>query len=96
MPLAAHKNHVPERGILPSDEGDFMLESHYSTRDAQELLSEYRTIAWRKTILESMPGTGRKSLEACEEQMRLTWEFARWLRKRKPLGEKMYWIIFAT
>ena len=63
---------------------------------AQKLLLEYRPTVWRKSVLEAVPGTGHKALQACIEQMRLTQELVAVLRNDKLLGKKLYWIISAT
>ena len=63
---------------------------------AQKLLREYRPTAWRKSALESAPALSHRALLACTEQLRLTQEIVEMLRKNKRLGEKLYWVIYAT
>ncbi|MCL2047433.1 MAG: hypothetical protein FWG87_01785 [Defluviitaleaceae bacterium] len=63
---------------------------------AQKLLSEYRPTAWRKSALESAPALSHRALPACIEQLRLTQEIVERLRHNKRLGEKLYWVIYAT
>ena len=64
--------------------------------NAQKLLSEYRPAIWRKSVLEAVPGIGESALEACVEQMRFTQELTQTLRTNKLLGEKLYWIVYAS
>jgi len=47
-------------------------------------------------LLEAVPGIGQKALDACMEQMRFTQELAQTLRSNRLLGEKLYWIIYAS
>jgi len=63
---------------------------------AQKLLLEYRPTIWRKAMLETIPGTGDKALQACTEQIQLIQALTQSLRKNKQLGEKLYWIIYAS
>jgi len=69
-------------------------EQHMS--NAQILLSEYRPAVWRKSVLEAVPGIGESALAACTEQMRFTKELTQTLRTHKLLGEKLYWIVYAS
>ena len=64
--------------------------------NAQKLLQEYRPAIWRKSMLEAVPGIGQKALESCMEQMKFTQELAQTLRNNKLLGEKLYWIVYAS
>jgi len=64
--------------------------------NAQKLLLEYRPALWRKSLLETVPGIGNKALSACVEQMNFTQELAETLRSNRLLGEKLYWIIYAS
>jgi len=63
---------------------------------AQKLLLEYRPTKWRRLVLEAVPGTGHNALQACIEQIHLTKELVDVLRSDKLLGEKLYWIIYAS
>jgi len=72
------------------------MEKVRQTSGVQKLLSEYRPAVWRKSLLEAVPGIGKRALEVCTEQMRFTRELALTLRGNKLLGEKLYWIIYAT
>ncbi|MCL2188678.1 MAG: hypothetical protein FWC16_04760 [Defluviitaleaceae bacterium] len=60
------------------------------------LLSGYRHAIWRKAALEAVPGVGQKALEPCIEQICLTHELVATLQTSKRVGEKLYWIIFAS
>jgi len=62
------------------------------------LLLEYRPTIWRKAVLETISGTDDKAIQACNKQIQLTLELAQSLRQRsnKQLGEKLYWIIYAS
>jgi|GEM_PF-1775753 len=60
------------------------------------LLQDYRPAMWRKLAFESMPGVGDGLPQAYSEQIRFTREIVEGLRKHKLLGEKLYWIIFAS
>ena len=62
----------------------------------QKLLLEYRPTTWREAVLETMPGISAKALQACKEQMQHTHELVQSLRRNKRLGEKLYWIIYAS
>ena len=62
----------------------------------QKLLSEYRHAIWRKAALEAVPGVGQKALEPCIEQICLTHELVATLQSNRRVGEKLYWIIFAS
>jgi hypothetical protein len=64
--------------------------------NAEKLLREYRPALWRKSALESVSGTGRKTLQTCAEQIRFTQGIVDVLRSKKLLGEKFYWIIYTT
>ena len=63
---------------------------------SQSLLSEYRATAWRQSALKTVPGVPNNILRACADQMRYTRELVEALRSNKLLGEKLYWIIYAT
>jgi len=64
--------------------------------NAQALLLEYRPTKWRKSALEAVLGVGHKALHACVEQINLTKKLVELLRSDKLLGEKLYWIIYAS
>lgn len=64
--------------------------------NSHKLLLEYRPIIWRKAALEAVPGAGCKALQTCIEQINLIQRLADVLRGNKLLGEKLYWIIFAS
>ena len=72
-----------------------MSKNHVQSK-ACMLLLEYRPAIWRKSALETVPGIGQESLQVCMEQMRFTQELAQTLRNNKLLGEKLYWIIYAS
>ena len=72
------------------------MKKNQHASDAQKLLHEYRPAVWRKSLLEAVPGIGQKALDACMEQMRFTQELAQTLRSNRLLGEKLYWIIYAS
>jgi D-serine deaminase-like pyridoxal phosphate-dependent protein len=63
---------------------------------AEQLLLAYRLTVWRKSALESVPGTKQDTLADCAEQMRFTEELVETLRDGNPLGEKLYRIIHIT
>ena len=64
--------------------------------NAQKMLREYRSTIWRKSALEAVPGVGKNELSACVEQMNFTKELTTRLRSNKLLGEKLYWVIYAS
>jgi hypothetical protein len=66
---------------------------------ALKLLTEYRPVLWRKTVLEAVSGDKNKknkALYACLEQIALTQELVQALKTNKRLGEKLYWVIYVT
>ena len=67
-----------------------------SESPAQKLLNEYRHAIWRKEALEAVPGVGCEAVESCVEQICRTHELVAVLQGNKLLGEKLYWIIFAS
>jgi len=82
--------------IRPFMKGDMLLTNNKQQSRVQKLLLEYRPTIWRKAVLETIPGTGDKVIQACIEQIRLTQELAQSLRSNKRLGEKLYWIIYSS
>ena len=60
------------------------------------LLLEYRPAIWRKSTLEAVPGAGQQALYACINKIQFTQELVEILRNNKLLGEKLYWIIYAS
>ena len=72
------------------------MERRSASNMAKSLLSEYRVTVWRKSALERVPEISSNLLLACAEQMRYTQELVEVLRSNKLLGEKLYWIIYAT
>jgi len=63
---------------------------------AQSLLQEYRTVLWRKSALESIPGTGIKALDTCNKQISFTQRLVEILRNNGTWGEVQFSIISET
>jgi len=82
--------------IRPFMKGDMLLTNNKQQSRTQRLMLEYRPTVWRKAVLETIPGTGDKAIEACIEQIRHTQELVQSLRRNKRLGEKLYWIIYSA
>jgi len=78
------------------EKGGVLMTKIQQISNAQKLLLEYRPAIWRKSVLETVPGVGHKTLQTCVEQIRFTHELALSLRNNKLLGEKLYWIIYAS
>ena len=72
------------------------MEKTQKQSGALKLLAEYRSVLWRKSALETVPGSKRKALSFCLEQISLTQELAEALKSDNRLGEKLYRIIHAT
>ena len=64
-----------------------------SVSRAQGLLQEYRTVLLRKSALESIPGTGIKALDACNNQISFTQGLVEILRNNGTWGELQFSII---
>ena len=64
--------------------------------DVRQLLSEYRILIWRKTVLESVPLAMPKALASCRGRIRFTQELVEKLRNGKPSGERLYWVVNLT
>ena len=63
---------------------------------ALKLLTEYRSVLWRKSAFEAVPGSKSKALSSCLAQINLTQELTEALKADDRLGEKLYRIIYAT
>lgn len=63
---------------------------------AQMLLLEYRPTIWRKAALKAVLGTSDMVLQTCIERLRYTQELVESLRGSKYVGDKLYWIIYAS
>ena len=57
---------------------------------AQILLQEYRTVLWRKSAIESMPGTGIKALDTCNKLISFTQQLVEILRNNGTWGEVQF------
>jgi hypothetical protein len=67
-----------------------------SESNAQILLCEYRVAIWRKSAFEKITRASQKVSQAYAEQICFTEELVELLRSNKRLGEKFYWIIYAS
>jgi len=72
------------------------MKKEQSLNNALKLLQEYRSALLRKTLLEAVPGMSDKDLDNCVEQVNLTQEIVQDLRNNRLLGEKLYWVIYAS
>jgi len=61
-----------------------------------KLLLSYRILTWRKAVLEAVPEYGLTELYDCNKQLLLTRMLVNRLKKNKPRGKKLYWIIYTT
>ena len=64
--------------------------------NAQTLLNQYRPNLWRKSLLESVSEADNRALQDCVKQICFIQELVQTLRDNKLLGEKLYWIIYAS
>jgi len=61
-----------------------------------KLLTEYRAVLWQKSAFEAVSGNESKFLLDCLERINQTQKIVECLKNHKRLGDKMYWIIYAT
>ena len=67
-----------------------------SNSEAQKLLLEYRPTVWRKAALETALGTECEAFISCKNQLSFTQGLIETLQSHKPMGEKLYWVIYFT
>ena len=63
---------------------------------ALTLLREYRLATWRKSALGAIPSASHNIMQSCAEQLLFTEKIVNRLRCNKLLGEKLYWIVYAS